>query len=136
MGANEMKKLFFLILINIIYITPVWADRWTLVTTSEVDTKIYVDKSSIRSEGNKVFWLQLDSYAKKMDVENETIFSSVGKIEGDCLKMARRDLYVSYHEKKMGKGKIVFEDTETSEWVYNRLGSVWYITLNYVCKKK
>ena len=131
-----MKKLFFLILINIIYITPVWAGRWTLVSTSEVDTKIYVDKSSIRSEGNKVFWLQLDSYAKKMDLEDVTINSSVGKIEGDCIKMARRDLYVAYHEKKMGKGKIVFEDTKTSEWVYNSPDSVWYITLDYVCKRK
>ena len=136
MVANEMKKLFFLILINIIYITPVLADRWTLVTISDVDTKIYVDESSIRTEGNKVFWWQLDSYAKKMDVENVTIFSSVGKIEGDCLKMARRDLYVSYHEKKMGKGKTVADNTETSEWIYNIPGSVWYVTLDYVCKRK
>ena len=131
-----MKKLFFLILINIIYITPVWADKWTLVTKSVNATKVYVDKSSVRTEGNKVFWWQLDSYEKNIGGKNETIFSSIGKIEGDCLKMARRDLYVSYHEKKMGKGKIIAEDTEASEWIYNTPGSVWYITLDYVCKRK
>ena len=36
----------------------------------------------------------------------------------------------------MGKGKTIAKNTETSEWIHNTPGSVWYITLDYVCKRK
>ena len=72
----------------------------------------------------------------QLDIDKIVIFSSIGKIEGDCVKMARRDLYVSYHDKKMGKGNVVSEDKRTSEWIYNKPGSVWYETLKFVCNSK
>tara|TARA_B100000941_G_C28264806_1_gene428462 strand:- start:203 stop:610 length:408 start_codon:yes stop_codon:yes gene_type:complete len=132
-----MKK-FFVYTLSVLFflISPASASKWTLISTSENKGKIYVDVDSIKFKRNTVYFWQLDSYPKKLDLDKIVIFSSIGKIEGDCVKMARRDLYVSYHDKKMGKGNVVSEDKRTSEWIYNKPGSVWYETLKFVCNSK
>ena len=133
-----MKKLLFLILINIIYISPVWADKWTFVSESESKSiKVYVDQNSIRSDGNIVVWWQLDSYKDKMPIDEKTIFSNIAKSEGDCLRMGRKDLYITYYDQKMGKGNKVEESRTPDEvWTYNQPGSVYYNVLSYVCERK
>ena len=82
-----MKKLFFFVLINIIYLTPAWADRWTYVAESKSgNLTVYVDKNIIRSSGKTVVWWQLDSYKNKLKGGNLTIYSTISKIEGDCIR--------------------------------------------------
>ena len=63
-----MKRLFiYFFLINTLYLTPSLADRWTLVSQSTGDSiSVYIDKKTIRSNGNTVVWWQLDSYKEKM----------------------------------------------------------------------
>lgn len=134
-----MKKLIiYFYLINIFHLTPSLADRWTLVSSSASKSiSSYVDKSSIRSDGNTVVWWQLDSYKDKMPGVDFTIFSNIAKTEGDCLREGRKDLYIAYYDQKMGKGNKVIEDNDPeTEWTYNKPGSVYLKVLRYVCKNK
>ena len=98
-----MKKILtYLFLINIIYFTPVLADRWTFVTKSEDgQIRIYIDKNNIRSDGNIVVWWQLDSYKNKLKGGNLTIYSTISKIEGDCFRDRQKDLYITYYDQKI-----------------------------------
>ncbi len=134
-----MKKLLtYVFLINIFYITNSLADRWTLIATGGGGSiSVYVDKKTIRSNGNAVVWWQLDSYKVKLPDVDLTIFSNIAKTEGDCLRDGRKDLYIAYYDQKMGKGNKVLEDTNPSEeWTYNEPGSVYYDTLRFVCDNK
>ena len=106
-----MKKLFFFVLINIIYLTPAWADRWTYVAESKSgNLTVYVDKNTIRSSGKTVVWWQLDSYKNKLKGGNLTIYSTISKIEGDCIRDRQKDLYITYYDQKMGEGNMVLDD--------------------------
>ena len=134
-----MKKLLtYFFLINIFYITNSLADRWTfIVSGGNGAIKVYIDKKTIRSNGNTVVWWQLDSYKEKAPGIDLTIFSNIAKTEGDCLRDGRKDLYIAYFDQKMGKGNKVLEDTNPSkEWDYNEPGSVYYDTLRFVCDNK
>jgi hypothetical protein len=131
-----MKKLFFFVLINIIYLTPAWADRWTYVAESKSgNLTVYVDKNTIRSSGKTVVWWQLDSYKNKLKGGNLTIYSTISKIEGDCIRDRQKDLYITYYDQKMGEGNMVLDDNPPGEWIYNEPSSVWYAALRYVCEK-
>ena len=113
------------------------ADRWTFIVSGNGAIKVYIDKKTIRSNGNTVVWWQLDSYKEKIPGSDYTIFSNIAKTEGDCLRDGRKDLYIAYYDQKMGKGKKVLEDTNPSkEWDYNEPGSVYYDTLRFVCDNK
>ena len=92
-----MKKLLtYFFLINIIYITNSLADRWTfIVSGGNGAIKVYIDKKTIRSNGNTVVWWQLDSYKEKIPGSDYTIFSNIAKTEGDCLRDGRKDLYIA-----------------------------------------
>ena len=133
-----MKKLFiYFFLINTLYLTPSLADRWTFVSKSSSGAiSVYIDKKTIRSNGNIVIWWQLDSYKEKMKHEY-TIFSNIAKTEGDCLRDGRKDLYVAFYDQKMGKGNKVLESKiPEEEWTYNTPGSVYFNVLRYACKNK
>jgi hypothetical protein len=132
-----MKKIFFFIFFILFFSTSVIAD-WTFIASGGNGAiKIYIDKKTIRSNGNTVVWWQLDSYKEKIPGSDLTIFSNIAKTEGDCLRDGRKDLYIAYYDQKMGKGNKVLEDTNPSkEWVYNEPGEVYYNTLRFVCDNK
>ena len=126
------------ILIFFSFMSVASADRWTLVSKS-VDGSIsaYIDKNTIRSNGNTVVWWQLDSYKDKLPDNEITVFSNIAKTEGDCLRDGRKDLYVAFYNQKMGKGNKVFESKiPAEEWTYNTPGSVYFQVLRYACENK
>ncbi len=134
-----MKKLLiYFFLINTFYLTPSLAERWTLVSKSaDGSISSYIDKNSIRSNGNTVVWWQLDSYKEKMPGTERTIFSNIAKTEGDCVRDGRKDLYVAFYDQKMGKGNKVLESKiPAEEWTYNTPGSVYFSVLRYACENK
>ena len=80
-------------------------------------------------------WWQLDSYKNKLKGGNLTIYSTISKIEGDCIRDRQKDLYITYYDQKMGEGNMVLDDNPPGEWIYNEPSSVWYAALRYVCEK-
>ena len=94
-------------------------------------------KNSIKSNGDTVFFWQLNSYKEKLNIEDYIIFSDIGKIEGDCLREATKELYIAFYDKKMGKGNIVAETkTPEQEWTYLKPNSVYAIVLKFACRNK
>ena len=119
-------------------LSPGLADKWFLASKSVNGlVESYVDKNSIKSNGNLVVFWMLNSYKEKLNVEDAIIFSDVGKVEGDCLRDAKKDLYIAFYDKKMGKGNIVAElKTPEKEWTYLKPSTVWGKVLKYVCENK
>ena len=99
-----MKTIYIYFLNLMFNLSPGFADKWFLASESvDGSVKSYVDKNSIKSNGNLVVFWMLNSYKEKMNFEDVIIFSDVGKVEGDCLRDAKKDLYIAFYDKKMGK---------------------------------
>ena len=71
-----MKKLFIYIFLTYMFnLSPGFADKWTLASKSvSGSVESYVDKNSIKSNGNLVVFWMLNSYKEKLNVEDAIIF--------------------------------------------------------------
>ena len=110
--------------------------KWFKVAVSkDGELTSYVDRKSMKKKGYKVFYYQLDSLEKGIEMEGVTAYSAIEKLEGNCGNNSARFLSSVYYQKKMGKGKIIYTDNSTSEWEIYEPGTVLGIVLDYVCTK-
>ena len=108
--------------------------KWYKVAVSkDGELTSYVDHKSMKKKGYKVFYNQLDSLEKGIEMEGVTAYSAIEKLEGNCSNNSARFLRSVYYQKKMGKGKIIYTDNSISEWEIYELSSVLGIVLDYVC---
>jgi hypothetical protein len=124
-----MKKLLLIALMMLA--GSAWAE-WVLVTKNSANSEFYLDRSTIKKDGNKrKVWILLNFGKPENKKESEII-----REEYDCAEEQAQFLYVSTHSAPMGKGKLidVYEYKEPN-WGEIPPSSPFRDILNIVCSK-
>ena len=111
--------------------------KWHKVAISkDGELTSYVNRKSVKRNGDRVTYIQLNSLEKGIERESgETVYSVIETTEVNCTNNEARFLKSVFYQGKMGKGKIIQRDNSITEWEYFEKSSVMGIVLNYVCTK-
>ena len=90
----------------------------------------YVDLSSIKKVGNKVYYFDLLDYVTPTDAGH---LSGRTYKEVNCLNLSYRFLKDFYYLEPMGNGKVDLINDEVSEWYSNTKGSLGEMIRQFVC---
>lgn len=106
--------------------------EWTEVTKTslgEFDVKFYIDKETIRKNGDHVYYWELGNSLKP--VEGTLSIKVYNK--ADCVEKRVRVLSIIFYKKPMGKDKISENSKDNPEWEYAHPGSPREDLINYAC---
>jgi tetratricopeptide (TPR) repeat protein len=94
------------------------AAGWVIVGSDKTNTQ-YANPSTIRRKGNIVtMWDLLDyNKARVLNKSIKPFMSMKNQEEYDCEEERMRTLSSSLHSGKMGKGNVVFSDSDPSQWI-------------------
>ena len=110
--------------------------EWNLVDESESFVQ-YVDIATLRRSGNLVKLWDLRAYKTAQTLAGDSYFSNKAQQEYDCKEERVRALAYTFFDGKMGNGKIVFTNSETSmKWQPIEPGSVGETLWKIACGKK
>ena len=110
--------------------------KWKKISESKDGTiTAYVDAQSMKKKHDRVFFTQLDSLKKAIEIEERSAYSAIQKLEGNCAKKEMRFLMSVYYSEDMAKGNIILTDDSVSDWDYFDSNSVLGIVLEHVCSK-
>ena len=90
----------------------------------------YIDLSSIKKVGNKVYYFDLLDYVKPTDLGH---LSGRTYKEVNCLDLSYRFLKDFYYLEPMGNGKVDLINDKKSEWYNNKKGSLGERLRKFVC---
>tara|TARA_B100000965_G_scaffold179519_1_gene149720 strand:- start:2649 stop:3044 length:396 start_codon:yes stop_codon:yes gene_type:complete len=126
----KLKIFKIFIFLFFIFFANSYADyNWKKITESN-NRIYYVDHSSIKSSGNKVYFLTLTDYYKPDEFGD---LSNIIYREADCSKMSYRFLKDFYYSQPMGNGEPSEIIDEVGEWRALVPGSVGEYMTEYVC---
>ena len=90
---------------------------WVFLGANSTGQTMYIDSSSIRSNGNLVkLWSMGNLPAPKLTTENREFRSFKGYVEFDCKEEKIRTLAIRLYEKESGKGSIVGVSEDVQGW--------------------
>jgi len=123
-----------IILIFCIFITQtsVWA-AWTIIAT-DIDSqdKYYIDRTSIRKDGNfRKAWLIKE---EKKSTKSE-VLSIRMRFEFDCKNERFRYLSFTHHSGPMAEGRILYSQSEASGWYDTPPDSIGNEISQDICKR-
>ncbi len=107
--------------------------------TQSVDTDYfiqYVDKETIRRNGNFVKMWYLTDYKTVKTVAGQSNLSYKQQAEYDCKEEKKRKLAHTWFTGQMGSGTVNYTDNRTEEWSPIEPGSVSKILWKIACGKK
>jgi len=127
-----MKKLStYLFLIFFSFSAPSFGDyKWKKIGKNTAGDVAYVDLSSIKKVGNKVYYFDLLDYVKPTDLGH---LSGRTYKEVNCLDLSYRFLKDFYYLEPMGNGKVDLINDKKSEWYNNKKGSLGERLRKFVC---
>ena len=102
------------------------ATSWVRVTEDNIQT-LYVDKDRLVKREKEVVYWTLINY------KNNNI-SSVIKYKTVCGERKKIQLYFSYYNEPMGRGRIVSQDNWEKSYI-PKPGSVKYKIMKFVCQQ-
>ena len=115
--------------------TTVMAE-WTLVGSTHNYIQ-YVDRTTIRRNGNLVKMWDLRDYTKVKTVSGVSFLSSKTQSEYDCKEEMRRDLAFTWFSGQMGNGNVIYSNGNSSdEWAPIGPGSIAEVLWEIACGKK
>ena len=76
----------------------------------------YVDRATIRRNGNFVKMWDLMDFKKVQTVAGDSFLSSKSQSEYDCKEKKWRLLSFTWFDGKMGRGKVVVSDGDPGKW--------------------
>ena len=107
---------------------PKLAIEWIKLVTSNTAT-IYIDlETSTKDQGTNYVWILID----QKEVENNSRSRTV-HIQIDCNKGKNRLHHIVVYDDQMGKGDIVNQVTNPSEWRSVLPGSLAYSVKELIC---
>lgn len=111
------------------------ATEWALSGfTSENTITHYIDWSSLKVEGDSVyFWELVDFRFYNSPNEDGRTGSYVTYHEGDCVKFRYRSFQTHWYENFMAEGEITETTTPKNDWKYPPPGSTQRSGLESVC---
>ena len=108
--------------------------EWTKVNDS-VDFTSYMDKKTIKRNGNTVKIWQLLDYKTPQELKSGKYKSSVILFEYDCKEEQRRILSLVEYEDQMGIGKPILTIDEYDKWTYVKPNTHDFIMMKFLCNK-
>ena len=92
--------------------------EWVEVGTTSNETVIlYADQATIDKTGNRVKMWSLSDYKTVRGSRDMQFMSMMEQNEYDCKEEKSRTRFLSVHSENMGKGNILHNDNETSDWL-------------------
>ncbi len=117
--------------------TPVKAQLWEYIVTSEHGNRYMIDPLSIKRQGNEVSYTQLTNYAKNFLPEPRKIRSIVQYKSNDCVQNMFAITHLIGYEHEDAKGGIVVVEMETKKkWLEVSPGKIADIIHQEMCNYK
>ena len=127
-----MKKLVFIILI--FFSTNAFADyNWKKLGSNTSGNVFYIDTSSIKKNGSKVFYFTMNDYARPNEFGD---LSSRIYMEVNCLNLNYRYLKDFYYQEPMGNGEPSTVFDKVGKWEVNVKGSIGEVIRKFACNYK
>ena len=120
---------FFILLLTNFYANSSEYEWYKIITTKEGNI-FFVDKNSIKKEGNIVFFTKLHEYS---EVNKFGEKSSIIHHKADCKKMRLKYLKDFYFNLSMGSGEPSFIGEEDSDWITIKDKSISSNLVKFVC---
>jgi hypothetical protein len=106
-------------LLAIALISPVKAQLWDYVVTSEFGNVYYIDPLSIKRKGRIVSYTQLTNYTNNKEIDKEKWQSIVQHKTNDCEANRFRISGLIGYQKENAKGSIIIVELEKEEKWFN-----------------
>lgn len=124
--------LFTLLLLNP---EPVRAE-WELVSGDDASKlTVYVDRETIRRQGNLVRMWQLYDYKTVQTVAGDSLLSFERHNEYNCTEPRTRMLAYTWFSSNMGRGRVVYKTAEEQPWERIIPGSIEQTLWRVACGK-
>ena len=108
--------------------------EWTQIDDND-EFITYVDRATIRRNGNFVKMWSLKDFKTVQTVSGISYLSSMDQSEFDCKEEKTRILPFTWFDGKMGHGKVVYSDNDSSRWIPIQPGSVGETLWKVACGK-
>ena len=109
--------------------------EWTPVGSSEQFTQ-YVDRATIRRNGNFVKMWNLKDFKTVQKGASYSFLSSKAHEEYDCKEVTSRLLAFTWFDGQMGNEKVVFSNSDSGKWEPIEPGSIGESLWKIACGKK
>jgi hypothetical protein len=114
-----MHRFSIALLLALTISSPVQAQLWDYVVTSEFGNVYYIDPLSIKRQDRVVSYTQLTNYANNKEINKNELQSIVQHKANDCEAKRFRISGLIGYEKENAKGSIVIVEIETEEKWFN-----------------
>ena len=111
-----MHQIILIILLTVVSGSAM-AEWFEFTVDNEETRTIYLDPTTIHKNGNNVKMWVLFDYKKAQELAYLPLYMSIKREnEFNCKEKYIRILYVSYHAKQMGGGKVIYSDNNPDDW--------------------
>lgn len=126
-----------LILIILLFLSsgPAYAE-WVSIDKTDDGMTVYADLDTIRRNGDLVKMWHLYDNNKIQTKVGDTYWSVKRQTEYDCAEGRSRMLAVTSFSGNMGRGNVVFSDSDEQKWEPVQPGSVDQILWRFACSKQ
>jgi hypothetical protein len=113
---DGMKKLLLTLMLAVMSSSAM--AEWVRVDyNSDKGVTTYVNFFTILKSGDTIKMWDLRDYKKGQELAFLPLYMSVKRqSEFNCKEKQIKRLYVSYHAKNMGKGKVIYSDKNPEDW--------------------
>jgi len=124
-----------LIMVLVLSSRPAYAE-WKLVSGNDA-TKltVYVDRDTIRRNGNLATIWQLYDYQTVQTVAGDSLLSFQRHNEYDCTGERTRMLAYTWFSSNMGRGRVVYKTAEAQPWASITPRSIEHTLWKVACSK-
>jgi hypothetical protein len=130
-----MTRLFLIVLLVLLSSGPAHAE-WVSFAESDSGATVYVDRDTIRRNGDVVKWWELMDHKTVQTGAGESFLSVMAQNEYDCAEERHRTLAVTYFSGNMGSGNVVYSDSDEQSWEPVQPQSVGQTMWELACAKQ
>lgn len=117
--------------------SPVQAQLWEYIVTSENGTRYLIDPLSIKRDGSEVRYVQLTNYSKTIESGSRPLRSIVQYKSNQCAENKFAITHLIGYEQENAKGSIVLvEMDDRKRWLEVTPGKIAYIIHKEMCNYK
>ncbi len=117
--------------------TPVKAQLWEYIVTSEHGNRYLIDPLSIKRQGSEVTYIQLTNYPKDFESGSSKMRSIVQYKSNDCAQNKFVITNLIGYEQENGKGSIVVVEMDNRKrWLDVTPGKIAHIIHQEICNYK
>ncbi len=125
------------ILLLLLLSSPVKAQLWEYIVTSEHGNRYMIDPLSIKRQGSEVTYIQLTNYPKDIETGSRKIRSIVQYKSNNCAQNKFAITHLIGYELENAKGSIVVVEMETNKkWLEVIPGKIADIIHQEMCNYK